>query len=176
MILPIARMGHPILAKRAEPVTDVNNPEFQELLANMLETFHDSGGVGLAAPQIFASLRIVTFHVPTELATSRGLSEGVPLTVLINPVIEPLSDEMVAGWEGCLSLPGFMGKVPRHQSIRYSGISQTGERIVREVEGYHARIVQHECDHLDGVLYPVRMLDMRDFGFVEEIKESLVPA
>jgi peptide deformylase len=175
MILPIARMGHPILQKRAEAVQDVSDPAIQTLIANMIETFMGTG-VGLAAPQVFESLRIVTIHLSPEWGKLRGYPDGIPLHILINPVIEPLSEEMQVGWEGCLSLPGMMGKVARHQAIRYSAITPEGEKIVHEVEGYHARIIQHECDHLDGILYPQRMLDMSKFGFVEEVKESLVSA
>jgi peptide deformylase len=173
MILPIARMGHPILQKRAEPVQDVSDPAIQTLIANMIETFMETG-VGLAAPQVFESVRIVALHMYPEWGKLRGYPDGIPLHILINPVIEPLSEEMQVGWEGCLSLPGMMGQVARHKAIRYSAITPQGEKIVHEVEGYHARIVQHECDHLDGILYPQRMLDITKFGFVEEVKESLV--
>jgi peptide deformylase len=176
MILPIARMGHPILKQRAAEVSDINNSAVQEMIQNLLATFRDSGGVGLAAPQILAPVRIVVFCLSAELGSKRGFPEGIPETVLINPIIEPLSETLVAGWEGCLSLPGLMGKVSRYQAIRYSGITPTGEAIMREVEGYHARVVQHECDHLDGILYPARILDYQDFGFVEEVQASLVVA
>jgi peptide deformylase len=176
MILPIVRMGHPVLQKRAEEVKDVSQPEIQNLIANMLEAFHASGGVGLAAPQVAESVRIVVFQLPIELGKMRGYPDGIPLTTLINPVIEPLSEEMQLGWEGCLSIPGMMGEVPRHQAIRFSGLNEKGQKISREVEGYYARIVQHECDHLEGILYPQRMTNLQKFGFVAEIKDSLVLA
>ncbi len=171
MMLPIARMGAPVLAQRANEVQDVADPAIQTLIANMIETFIDTG-VGLAAPQVSVSVRIVVFNLTPEWGKLRGFPEGIPLTVLINPVIEPLTEELQVGWEGCLSIPEMMGEVARPRAIRYSGIDQHGEKIVKEAEGYHARIVQHECDHLDGILYPQRMLDMRRFGFVEEIKQA----
>jgi peptide deformylase len=141
----------------------------------MIETFIETG-VGLAAPQVSASVRIVVFHLSPEWGKLRGLPEGIPLTVLINPIIEPLTEELQVGWEGCLSIPEMMGEVARPRAVRYSGLNEDGERIVKEVEGYYARVVQHECDHLDGILYPQRMLDMRRFGFVDEIKQARVRA
>lgn len=174
MILPVARMGDPILQQRAEEVKDVGSPYIQELIANMLETCHSLKGAGLAAPQVFESLRIVVFHIPTERALSRGLNEAIPQTILINPVIEILTDEMDLGWEGCFSLPGLMGVVPRYRAIRYRALDAEGQQIDRTVEGYHARVVQHECDHLDGILYPMRMQDMSRFGFVDEIQAAVL--
>jgi peptide deformylase len=173
MNLQIARMGHPILRKRAEAVTDFANPAFQQTIEDLMDTFVASNGVGLAAPQILAQVRMVVFHLPQEIAERRG-SDVVPLTVLINPIIEPLSEELVSGWEGCLSIPGMMGEVARFQKIRYRGYTPEGEQIVREAHGYHARVVQHECDHLDGILYPERMLNLQRFGFMDEVRESLV--
>jgi peptide deformylase len=175
MILPIARMGAPILGQRANEVQDISDPAIQTLIANMIETFIETG-VGLAAPQVSESLRIVVFHLYPDWGKLRGMPEGIPLTVLINPLIEPLTEELQVGWEGCLSLPEMMGEVARPRAVRYSGLNQNGEKIEKEVEGYHARIVQHECDHLDGILYPQRMLDMRRFGFVDEIKQARVRA
>ncbi len=177
-ILKIARMGHPVLKQRAEEISDPTDPKYHRLVADMLETLVDSGGVGLAAPQVHVSERLVLLHVPAaRMADERyqdaGLDEEtgeVPLTVLINPVIEPLSDETEEAYEGCLSLPGMMGAVPRYTHIRYSGIGLDGEPFAREAKGFHARVVQHECDHLDGVLYPQRIEDMRKFGFNEEMK------
>jgi peptide deformylase len=171
MILPIARMGAPVLEQRANEVQDVSDPAIQTLIENMIETFIETG-VGLAAPQVSVPVRIVVFHLYPEWGKLRGMPEGIPLTVLINPIIEPLTEELQVGWEGCMSIPGMMGEVARPRAIRYSGLNQHGEKIVEEIEGYHARIVQHECDHLDGILYPQRMLDMRRFGFVDEIKQA----
>lgn len=172
MILPIARMGHPVLQKPAEKVEDIASATVQNFIADLTETFYALRGVGLAAPQVFHAKRIVIFEVNQELAEQRRV-EQVPLTVLINPVVEPLTMETQLGWEACFSVPGLMGEVPRYRAIRYSGFSPTGEPIVREVEGYHARVVQHECDHLDGILYPARLLNILKFGYVEEIRASI---
>jgi len=177
-ILKIARMGHPALKKRAEEITDPTAPEYGKLVADMLETLVDSGGVGLAAPQVHVSERLVIFHVPQARAVDEkyqdaGLEDEtgeVPLTVLINPVIEPLDENKEEAYEGCLSLPGMMGAVPRYTHIRYSGLGLDGKPFEREAKGFHARVVQHECDHLDGVLYPQRIEDMMKFGFNEEMK------
>jgi peptide deformylase len=171
-ILKIARMGHPLLMGRAEPVADALAAEMRALVADMLETLKDAGGVGLAAPQVHVPRRVVVFFVPEE--RSRGQPGGadgpVPLTVLVNPTVEPLDGEKEEGWEACLSLPGLTGKVPRFQRIRYRATGLDGEAVERVAEGFHARVVQHECDHLDGVLYPMRMTDLSNFGFVEEMK------
>jgi len=177
-ILKIARMGHPVLKKRAEAIADPTEPKYHKLVADMLETLVDAGGVGLAAPQVHVSERLVIFHVPqSRMAEERYKEAGlddetgeVPLTVLINPVIEPLSDEMAEAYEGCLSIPGMMGAVKRYTHIRYSGIGLDGEPFARDAKGFHARVVQHECDHLDGVLYPQRIEDMIKFGYNEEMK------
>lgn len=173
-ILEIARMGHPVLRRRAEEVADPSAPEIARLVQDMIDTLEDSGGVGLAAPQVAVPLRVVIFKVPAERATSDDEAEGgVPLTVLVNPVIEPLDDEMVEQFEACLSLPDLMGRVPRHQRIRYTGVGLDGTAIAVEASGFHARVVQHECDHLDGILYPMRMSDLRTFGFVEEFRRAI---
>lgn len=174
MILPIARMGHPILQKRAEEVTDIGSTPIQELISNLIETCYSLNGAGLAAPQVFHSQRIVMFHIPEERAKMRGHHAEIPLTILINPEIEILTDETILGWEGCFSLPGMMGEVPRYQAVRYRAFNEKGQRIEQVVEGYHARVVQHECDHLDGILYPMRMRDMSRYGFAEEIKEAIM--
>ncbi|EKD54570.1 MAG: hypothetical protein ACD_60C00068G0012 [uncultured bacterium] len=171
MILPVARMGHPILQQVAEKVKEVNAPSVQTFLSNFIETFHALDGVGLAASQVFQPWRIVIFHLSSERAKLRGHHEEIPLTILINPVIEFLTDEVETAWEACFSLPGLMGQVSRCKAIRYSGLTPDGDTISREVEGYHARMVQHECDHLDGILYPMRMHDMSRFGFMEEIRQ-----
>jgi len=158
-------MGDPRLLQRAEPVTNFGNHELQALLADMRDTMKELSGVGLAAPQIGVGLRVVIFEVNANPRYPDA--ESVPQTVLINPVITPVSDEMEAGWEGCLSVPGMRGLVPRYTRLRYQGRDENGGLIDRTVSGFHARVVQHECDHLDGILYPMRILDMRDFGFAE---------
>lgn len=169
-ILKIARMGHPVLKRRAAYVDDPTRPEIAQLVEDMIETMHDAGGTGLAAPQVHVPLRIVIFTVfPDRDRAEGGAGEGIPLTVLINPEIENLGAEEEFGWEGCLSIPGMMGEVPRFTHIRYSAYDLDGERHVREAKGFHARVVQHECDHLDGILYPQRIEDMSSFGFTEEL-------
>src|SRR5918912_2569295 len=167
-ILKIARMGHPVLRAPAAPVEDARAAEIRRLVADMVETLEDIGGAGLAAPQVHASKRVVIFKVPAERVTPRAEDAPAPLTVLVNPVIEPVGYEMEFGWEGCLSVPGLRGAVPRWARIRYRAETPDGETIDRVVEGFHARVVQHECDHLDGVLYPQRMTDHRLFSFVDE--------
>jgi peptide deformylase len=174
-ILKIARMGHPVLKRRADPVQDVKSPEIQRLIQDMLDTLTDIGGAGLAAPQVHVPLRLVIFHVPeARAAREDGESGGgaVPMTVLINPEIEPLGPEMAPGLEACLSVPGLAGMVPRHTHIRYRGLDAEGRVIDREARGFHARVVQHECDHLDGVLYPMRMTDLSTLTFVEEMRRA----
>jgi peptide deformylase len=172
-ILKIARMGHPVLKRRADEVEDPTGPEIANLIRDMEETLADVGGVGLAAPQVHVPLRVVIFHVPKarmEAEDGEGPAIGVPLTYLINPVIEPQTDELEDGIEACLSVPGLAGSVPRYRQIRYRGVTPTGEPIDRIAKGFHARVVQHECDHLDGVLYPMRMTDLSKLSFVEELK------
>ena len=167
-ILKIARMGHPVLRRMADPVADPTAPEIHRLIADMAETLADIGGAGLAAPQVHVPLRVVIFQVPEQRLSGRPEDQALPLTALINPVIEPIGDEQELGWEGCLSVPGLKGAVPRFARIRYRGCAPDGSTIDRSVEGFHARVVQHECDHLDGMLYPQRMTDMRLLMFVEE--------
>ena len=169
-ILKIARMGHPVLRRLADPVPDPAAPELRRLVADMEETLADIGGAGLAAPQVHVPLRVVIFRVPEERVTGHPDDQPQGLVALVNPVIEPLGDEQELGWEGCLSVPGLRGVVPRHLHIRYRGTGLDGEVIEREVEGFHARVVQHECDHLDGILYPQRMTDHRLLVFVEELQ------
>jgi peptide deformylase len=170
-ILKIARMGHPVLKHRAEPVADPKSVEIQELVRDMVETLEDVGGIGLAAPQVHVSKRVVIFCVPGERrATSGESGEDIPLTVLINPEIEPLSEDKVSGVEACLSVPGLAGPVPRFTHIRYRALDLHGRMVEREARGYHARVVQHECDHLDGILYPMRMTDFSGLAFVEELR------
>lgn len=172
-ILKIARMGHPVLKRRADPVEDPSSPEIARLINDMMDTLADVGGVGLAAPQVHVPLRVVIFHVPKarmEAEDGEGPAIGVPLTVLINPEIEPLDDEIEEGVEACLSVPGLAGVVPRYNHIRYRAQTPAGEPLDRVAKGFHARVVQHECDHLDGFLYPMRMNDLSKLSFVEELK------
>lgn len=168
-LLKIARMGHPVLRRPADPVADAAAPEIQRLIDDMIETMVDAGGAGLAAPQVHVPLRLVIFHAPA----ARAGGEGVPLTVLVNPVVEPAGEARQFGYEACLSVPGLTGEVPRWARVRYHGLGRHGEPVAREAEGFHARVVQHECDHLDGVLYPARMPDLSTFGFVEEVRKAL---
>ena len=163
----ILRMGNPNLHKVSEPVADFDSPELDALVMDLWHTMEARGGIGLAAPQVGVGLRVVVFGM--ESPPDSADAEAVPRTVLINPEIELLDGDMEGGWEGCLSLPGFRGLVPRHRRIRYRGSDARGRSIEREAEGFHARVVQHECDHLDGVLYPQRMTDLSLFGFEEEI-------
>lgn len=175
-ILKIARMGHPVLRAPASPVPDPASPEIQRLVRDMVETMEDADGAGLAAPQVHVPLRLVIFHVPADREDPEDAPDaadddaGVPLTILMNPVIEPLTEEQDMGWEGCLSVPGLVGAVPRFTKIRYRGVTLGGEPIDRIAEGFHARVVQHECDHLDGILYPQRMTDLSLLMFREEMK------
>jgi peptide deformylase len=163
----VLRMGDPRLLEVAQPVTHFNTAELRGLLADMRDTMTALDGAGLAAPQIGIPLRVVIFGVQANPRYPDA--EQVPDTVLINPIITPLGDEMVEGWEGCLSVPGMRGMVPRYQRVRYVGVDEQGKPIDRSVEDFHARVVQHECDHLDGILYPMRIRDMRAFGFTEEL-------
>ncbi len=168
-ILKIARMGHPVLLRPAAPVADPLAPGIRKLVADMLETMRDAPGTGLAAPQVHVPLRLVIFTVSSERAAREG-GEEVPPTVLINPRVEPLGEEAAYGWEGCLSVPDLAGRVPRWTRIRYSGLDLEGRPLEREAEGFHARVVQHECDHLDGILYPQRLHDARDLIFTSEAR------
>jgi peptide deformylase len=170
-ILKIARMGHPVLEQVAAPVADPTAPEVARLIADMYETLDDIGGAGLAAPQVHVGLRVVIFEV-SAIRTQDESEQEVPRTVLINPEIEPVGGEIAVDWEGCLSVPGLRGAVPRPARIRYSALTPAGERIEREVDGFHARVVQHECDHLDGVLYPMRMADLSTLHFVSEMRNN----
>jgi peptide deformylase len=171
-ILPIVRAGHPALRSRAAQVADPTDAAIRQLVVDMAETLEASGGVGLAAPQIAVPLRVVLFYVPNHRVTELAGDGPQERTLLINPEIEPLDDEIVEGWEGCLSLPGLCGLVPRYTRIRYRGLDQDGKPIDRVAAGFHARVVQHECDHLDGVLYPARMRDLTSLGFADEYAAS----
>jgi peptide deformylase len=168
-ILKIARMGHPVLLQRCEPVPDPGAPEIRRLVADMMETMEDAPGVGLAAPQVYVPLRLFVFRVPGERREDDPDDLPVGNSVLINPELTLLSDERVLNWEGCLSIPGLRAGVPRSPRVRYRGVDCDGNVVEREVSGFHARIVQHEYDHLDGILYTMRMTDFRLFGFNEEL-------
>jgi len=169
-------MGHPILRSPATSVEDPTVPEIQDLVTNMIETMDDADGTGLAAPQVYVSKRIVVFYVggpriqPGDDQEPNPYEGPVPLTVLINPEIELLTEETALGWEGCLSVPDMLGAVPRYTEIRYRGVTHEGEEIDRIAHGFHARVVQHECDHLDGMLYPMRIPDLTLFGFAKEME------
>jgi peptide deformylase len=164
MIYPVLRMGDARLLRVSRPVKQFDTPELHQLLADMRDTMAHLDGAGLAAPQIGVDLRVVLFG---SGATNPRYPDAAPVpeTVLINPTLEPLGDEEVDDWEGCLSVPGLRGIVPRWQRLRYAGFDQYGNRIERVVDGFHARVVQHECDHLDGILYPMRVRNMRFFGY-----------
>jgi peptide deformylase len=162
-ILKIARMGHPVLLQRSEEVADPTAPEIKQLVSDMIETMDDADGRGLAANQVYVNQRVVVFHPPADPPTENNDEEAEErgqVLALINPEIEVLDEKTEEGWEGCLSVPELRGVVPRHIRIRYSGTTPDGERIEREASGYHARVVQHEFDHLDGILYPMRMEDL----------------
>ncbi|MDH4151544.1 MAG: peptide deformylase [Betaproteobacteria bacterium] len=166
-IKPVLRMGDDRLLQKARPVDRYGTPELRALLADMEDTMSALNGAGLAAPQIGIGLRVVIFGV-TENPRYPDAAP-VPKTVLINPVITPLDMEMDEDWEGCLSVPGMRGLVPRYCRLRYRGFDENGTLVDRTVDGFHARVVQHECDHLDGILYPMRIRDLRKFGFIEEL-------
>jgi peptide deformylase len=165
MIREVLKMGDPRLLEKSRPVEAFGTPQLRELLADMRETMAHLNGAGLAAPQIGVPLRVVIFGVTSNPRYPDA--EEVPDTVLINPVITPIGEEIEEAWEGCLSVPGMRGVVPRFMRLRYQGFDESGLPIDRTVEGFHARVVQHESDHLDGILYPMRIRDMSKFGFVE---------
>jgi peptide deformylase len=171
-ILKIARMGHPVLLRECDPVSDPGAPEIRRLVADMMETMEDAPGVGLAAPQVFQPLRLFVFRVPSDRSASDPGDMAIGNTVLINPELELIGDERVLGWEGCLSIPGMRAAVPRATRIRYKGVDCDGNTVTREVSGFHARVVQHEYDHLDGVLYTMRLTDFSLFGFNEELTRA----
>jgi peptide deformylase len=167
MIREILRMGDPRLLRISEPVREFGTPELRTLVADMFETMEAANGAGLAAPQIGVPLRVVIFGYsdPTLRNPRYPDADPVPQTILVNPVLEPLSDESEDGWEGCLSVPGLRGVVPRFTRLRYRGFDLEGRPIDRVAESFHARVVQHEVDHLDGILYPMRIRDFSQFGF-----------
>jgi peptide deformylase len=166
-IRDVLKMGDPLLLAPAYPVEDFSSLELAQLIVDMHDTMRALHGAGLAAPQIGVGLQVVIFEVDANPRYPDA--ESVPLTVLINPVLTPLSDELEEGWEGCLSVPGMRGLVPRHASLRYQGFDAAGRPIDRSVSGFHARVVQHEVDHLRGILYPMRIRDLRDFGFTDTL-------
>jgi peptide deformylase len=158
-------MGHPVLLQKAEPVDDPTAPEISRLVADMIETMLDAQGVGLAAPQVHIPLRLFVFHLPAQGPDAPAM----PPAAIINPTFEPMDDERVLRVEGCLSIPGLRAAVPRWVRIRYQGVDCSGAPVGAEADGLHANIVQHEYDHLDGILYPMRVTDFTSFGFNEEL-------
>jgi peptide deformylase len=169
-IRPVLRMGHPVLRQVASPVERFGTAELRELVHDMDDTMRSLNGAGLAAPQVGVSRRVVIFEVTANPRYPHA--EAVPYTVLVNPTLEPLGSEQEDGWEGCLSVPGLRGLVPRFSRLRYRGFDLEGHPIDRTVSGFHARVVQHEVDHLDGILYPMRIADLRNLGF----EDVLFPA
>ena len=165
-VRPIARMGAEVLKDRAEEVRDFTDPSLPVLVSDMVETMMSANGIGLAAPQIYVPLRVVIFFVPA----ARNNGVDIPLTVMINPEIKPLSDHTANEWEACLSVPGLTGRVPRYTAIRYAWQDLQGNRFERDASDFHARVVQHECDHLDGMLYPLRMTDLSSLAYVDALK------
>jgi peptide deformylase len=164
-------MGDPRLLRQSRPLTEFATPELEELIADMFETMAAADGAGLAAPQIGVPLQVVIFGFEDNARYPEAAS--VPKTILINPVIRPVGDEIDEAWEGCLSVPGMRGIVPRWAKIHYEGFDLNGEKISREATGFHARVVQHECDHLKGILYPMRMNDLSLFGFVDAMSAAV---
>jgi len=164
-IKPVLRMGNPLLLQRAEEIAQFDTPELHALIQDMQDTMAHMNGAGIAAPQIGVSQRVVIFGVGHNPRYPDA--EQVPYTVLVNPVLRPIGDSKDEGWEGCLSVPGMRGLVSRYSRLHYSGFDQYGNPIDRLVSGFHARVVQHECDHLDGILYPMRIDDLRKFGYTD---------
>ena len=167
----VLKMGDPLIYRRAEEVREFGTPELDTLIQDMFDTMAALNGAGLAAPQIGVSRRVVIFEVQSNPRYPEA--EAVPRTILINPVLEPIGGEMDDGWEGCLSVPGLRGLVSRYKKLRYTGFDENGQPIDRTVSDFHARVVQHECDHLDGVLYPMRLKDIRLLGFEEALSPDL---
>ena len=169
-IREILKMGHPTLLEVAKPVEKFNTPELYSIIEDMIDTMRENDGAGLAAPQIGLGMQLVIFGFDSNERYPEA--DQVPFTVLINPIITPIGDEEEDGWEGCLSVPGLMGVVPRFKKIRYQGKDQHGNEIDREVDGFHARVVQHECDHLIGKLYPMRIRDFSQFGYLDTLTKE----
>lgn len=172
-VRPVLKMGHPLLRQVAAPVSAFGSAELRELLADMEETMRALSGAGIAAPQIGVSLRVVIFEVRENPRYPHVAP--IPYTALVNPELMVLDGEQEEGWEGCLSVPGMRGLVPRYRRLRYRGFTPEGDAIDRTVEGFHARVVQHEVDHLDGVLYPQRIRDLRSFGFEDVLAGQMTP-
>ncbi len=168
-ILKLTKLGHPVLARPAVPIADATDPDIQRLIADMIETLDDAGGVGLAAPQVHQSLRLFIYRVPEHRATGGPEDSAQALSVVINPQIIEVSAEMEDAWEGCLSIPGLTGKVRRPARIVLRGQDATGAQFTRAATGFHARVIQHEADHLEGIVYLARLADPRALGFNEEI-------
>ncbi|MBC3805965.1 peptide deformylase [Undibacterium seohonense] len=173
MIYPILKMGDPRLLRVSDVIQEFDTPALHQLISDMFETMQHANGAGLAAPQIGVNLQLVIFGFKRNPRYPDA--PNVPETVLINPVLTPLSDETDDAWEGCLSVPGMRGLVPRWSRLRYEGFDQFGQKISRDVDGFHARVVQHETDHLNGVLYPMRIKDLTQFGFTEVLFPELDP-
>lgn len=173
MIRQVLRMGDPRLLRVAKPLENFGTPELHALLADLFDTMRALNGAGLAAPQIGVDLRVVIFGFTSSPRYPDAAA--VPETILINPELTPLDDEREEGWEGCLSVPGLRGVVPRYKRLRYRGFDAAGNPIDRVVDDFHARVVQHECDHLDGILYPMRVQDFTRFGFQEELFPGQTP-
>ncbi len=172
-VRPVLKMGHPLLREVAQSVDVFDAVQMRELLTDMEDTMRALNGAGIAAPQIGVSLRVVIFEMQENPRYPHVAP--IPFTVLINPVLEPLGTDMEDGWEGCLSVPGLRGVVPRYRRLHYSGLDRDGQTFERTVEGFHARVVQHEVDHLDGVLFPQRIRDLTRFGFEDALVGQLVP-
>ena len=173
-LLKIARMGHPVLLNSALAVEDPTDSSVRSLVGDMIETMEDALGVGLAAPQVYDGRRIIIFKSPQERGEEDGPeTDFAPLTALVNPEIEPIGDEMALGLEGCLSIPGLTGAVPRYRRIVYRGYRPNGKPVEREATNFHARVVQHEVDHLDGILFPMRMTDLSLLSFNEELRFTM---
>ena len=169
-ITTVLRMGDPILLLKANPVTQFDTPGLHQLIEDLEDTMAYMNGAGIAAPQIGVSLRVVIFgqkNVDESKNPRYPDADSVPYTVLINPILKPISEEIEDGWEGCLSVPGMRGIVPRALRLHYTGFDQFGNALDRLVSGFHARVVQHECDHLDGILYPMRIANLKDFGYTD---------
>ncbi|MCB5187339.1 peptide deformylase [Methylobacillus caricis] len=171
-VKPVLKMGDPVLLQKAEPVTQFDSPELHALIKDMEDTMAHMNGAGIAAPQIGVSQRVVIFGVGKNPRYPDA--EQVPYTVLINPTLTPVGENLEDGWEGCLSVPGMRGVVPRYERLHYTGFDQYGQPIDRLVSGFHARVVQHECDHLDGILYPMRIRDLAQFGFTDVLFPGMV--
>jgi peptide deformylase len=168
-ILKLARMGHPVLLARADPVPDPTAPDIRRLLADMIETLEDAGGVGLAAPQVHVPLRLFIYKIPERRVSTVEGDTKIGLNAVINPHLTLLDGELVEDWEGCLSIPGLTALIPRASRLVLTALDAGGTQFTRPAAGFHARVIQHETDHLDGILYPTRMRDMRMIGFNEEI-------